>query len=1019
MKSINTKRIAAAVAASLLMGLAFAGSGGVTWSNIPIINNQGQPVVQVVVGSAASPSDGVVAANIAAVLGNLAFTSQNVTATPTGLSNVNCVVTTPSCTLSNQQVWFNEKGFSGPHGSYAFTALIGSVLNAGVTLGSPINTKNPVANSGYAFPEYSGSSEVPTQSSPAVSPFSTLSSPPSPQQTVSAANGGGLAYSTVRDTGYDNLLQITSSQLPSLLSNYGTAGESETLWVSGFPVYDQKSGTNPTTPSLAVFDVGGAYQATFSNKLAAIQLLGKNWTILNYTLPGGGSLKTALPVDANKALVGGELSLASSLTSLQTVYVGHNITNGPWSVQVTDLGQPNSAGQSQAAVQVYYNGTLTNVTQLAPGYTTKFSVGKASVFVNVNQTFAGLYAYQKWAKMKLYSNVVNFTSGSVFNQTNANGWRGLIFWSNSSGAGLTNQLQSIVVYNVTPTVLTPGDSFALVGPNYTAYDVNFVGDTLGSNYDPVSFSTSAIGGGTTFKNYGTQPPAGEGALTYISEPYQTLTATSQIPSAFSYSGQTGSSFTYDLTPYTLSAPTANTVGLFPFAGTPNAGSGMPVNLIVASTLGDANIITANNYLTVTLQGYTSNTAVSPSTATVYVKSMGTPAFQPGYNVINPGSPSGSSIWSGVTSFYNITNVTLSTALPDLNVYVLASNSVGPAISVTGGVLGASSSANTLATLSTASPELMYKTSGTSYYQLATSAVTYNQQNGQPFPTGGFSIASATAPPMTMQMNPYFTFNVLEYNVPGSTSSNDVLQFGIYNSTSGAGSAFGFALNRTVGQSRNNLTYYSSQVQSGVGSGSAVAAPVGFVTERGSSVAQISPSKLTLNLAKAVDTLQFYVKPVSASGNATSTTEVGPVSINQAVPGFANLTVAKVNATCSGGSSTTSACTVTGLANVTATPSVAHAVVPVSLNTATTPLVVLDSNANSAATLVVVGSKYVNSVAAQIFAQNPSLNSTFGPSSVVVQAYGTNRVLVAGYTANQTVQAGNQFINDLLQAASTT
>jgi hypothetical protein len=92
---------------------------------------------------------------------------------------------------------------------------------------------------------------------------------------------------------------------------------------------------------------------------------------------------------------------------------------------------------------------------------------------------------------------------------------------------------------------------------------------------------------------------------------------------------------------------------------------------------------------------------------------------------------------------------------------------------------------------------------------------------------------------------------------------------------------------------------------------------------------------------------------------------------------------------------------------------------VGLNTAAVPLAVLDSNANPASTLIVVGSKYVNSVAAQIFAQNPSLDSSFGPTSVVVSPFGTSRILVAGYTANQTVQAGNQFIQALLAQASTT
>ena len=242
MKTINAKRIAA-VAASLLMGLAFAGTGGVTWNNIPIINNQGQPVVQVVVGSTAQPSDGVVAANIAAVLGNLAFTSVSVTATASGLSNVHCAVTTPSCTLTNQQVWFKESGFSAPSGSYAFTALIGSVLNGGVTLGSPVTTKTLTSSSTYGYPDSGSTPGV--QSSPTFSPYtgSVNGGVPAPQTLTASTNGGGVSSSGFGGTGFksismDNLLEVTNAQLPSLLNNWGSYGQTNLLWFSGFPVFD-------------------------------------------------------------------------------------------------------------------------------------------------------------------------------------------------------------------------------------------------------------------------------------------------------------------------------------------------------------------------------------------------------------------------------------------------------------------------------------------------------------------------------------------------------------------------------------------------------------------------------------------------------------------------------------------------------------------------------------------------------------------------------------------------------------
>ena len=677
---------------------------------------------------------------------------------------------------------------------------------------------------------------------------------------------------------------------------------------------------------------------------------------------------------------------------------------------------------------------------------------------------------------------------------------------------------SLVIYNQSPTTLTPGQSFSFVSPNFTAYKVNFVGDTLGTNYDPLQFSASTQGG-LSIQNTGTAGTGISKPTNITNQPAQELTVTSQIQNAFSYAGQIGSTLTYDLTPYELNVPgNGFSVGV--------GNTLLPTNVVVYSTAGNANIIVSTSPVTLTLTGYASNTATSTSTTSVQVSNLGgsvassssfsisanaindtesgsntlqlslsgsyswisgthplsvaitgnsitTPASNtvyavPGaaqtqtysitsattpqtlsstagnfYNITaitlsgltgNPASPSITATitqtFNGVAhnsapasyatntitasttvsslpgstlpvsqSFYNITNMYFSTALP----YLAANVVVGQVPTAT---------TNVIANYQPISPVLLYPKSGYQYMWVATSpSVTYNQQNGQPSISGGLTLTAATAPngvPATSQK--YFTVNVPEYNVPGSTTSQDALSFGIQNSTTGGAQNFGFQLNQSATGTRNNMTYQSS-------TGVTVNAPTGFVTERGSKVAAISPSSVTINMAKVVDTLQFVVSPSATVVNSTSGEKsVGPVGIGQAVPGFSNLTVSNVTATCGGISVKTSVCTISS-PNVTATPSVSQAVVPVSLNTATTPLVVLDSNANSAATLILVGSKFVNSVSAQVFAQNPSLNSSFNTGSVVVQAYGTNRILVAGYTANQTVQAGNQFINDLLQAAA--
>ncbi len=80
MKSMNVKRIAATALGAAMIGAAFAGA--VTTdpglSNFKFFTGN-EPNVKIVVGSAAQPTDAVAAANIAAMIGNLAYTSSDIT----------------------------------------------------------------------------------------------------------------------------------------------------------------------------------------------------------------------------------------------------------------------------------------------------------------------------------------------------------------------------------------------------------------------------------------------------------------------------------------------------------------------------------------------------------------------------------------------------------------------------------------------------------------------------------------------------------------------------------------------------------------------------------------------------------------------------------------------------------------------------------------------------------------------------------------------------------------------------
>ncbi len=972
MKSINAKKIAAVVAGATLLGVGLAFAGPVTFQNVAIIGASGQPLVQIVVGSKAQITDGVAAANIAAAVGNLAYTTVGVTASvnATNANNVlHVTVTNPSAvTVTNQQVWLNQTGAAYAAGAYGFSALIGSVLNRGIQLGSPASTKALQGNNNYAYPRTAN-----LTASPAPSPYFAAQVVP-PGTTPSRSTGGGFSLTSFTSSNFDNLLQITNAQQPALLSNSGQYGETENIWVTGFPVYNQQIG------SFALMSAGGAYQASFSKPItvtsgsptngiyatainnAAFRFLGQNWTIIGFTLPGASasnSTSGATNVGTTATVAGGTLQVASSLSSLTTVYVGQNVTGGKFTAQLTDIGQPNSAGSSPAAINLYYNGKLTNVTSIGENTTSAFNISGTKVYVKVGQTFAGLYAYQKYAKIQIYSNVFVLRNGATYNQTYDPGWNVNLLWTNTtSSSGKPIQLQSIIVYNASPQTLKPGQSLSFIN-NPSAWNLEFIGDNLGSNYDSLSFSTTSSGP-YKYKNVPTGSSNPSTTIPNVTEPAQILTATSGISNAFTYGGQTSSSVKYDLTPYYLAGNTPQTA----------------TNVVL--TLTDPGNFVTNNYpMTVLVQG-TNNGVLASNT------------------------------------------VQLSDTAPTVNVYTTYTNitvmqiqtTAYPGISIVANAMG---SANVLATLSSIAPTVQYFASGqTIPSQTPGANVIYNQQNGQL--TSTFTIAgSGTQSNTNSKAMQYFNYTVHEYPVPGNSSAQDSLSFSIYNSTVGSGGSPIFFLNASSSSNngaapgtRNNMTYTSTQKGT-------VNAPLGFRTERGSSVATESAASVSINYATAVDQLLFALSPSSSSSAPSTSTQrqYGPYSVGQAVsiPGVSNVTVSKItaSATLSGNSGYT----ITGLNNLTATPSVSSALQPVWLkNLTTTPLVVLDSQANPASSLVLIGSGYVNTLSQQVVPW-----SNYTSTTTYLQAFG-NKILIAGYSASQTTAAANQFIQDLYAAAST-
>ncbi|MDE1810879.1 MAG: S-layer protein [Candidatus Micrarchaeota archaeon] len=1029
MKSLNAKRIAAVAAGAALLGVGLAFAGQITFQNVPIISNSGQPLVQIVVGSSAQPSDGVAAGNVAAAIGNLAYTSVPVTASinaTQAMGALKVAVSSSKYSLTNQKVWLNETGTTGTGaGTYSFAALIGSVLNGAVILGTPQNTKLLQSSGQYAFQE-STSLTI----SPPASPYTAAGSVPTSTSVTANTNGGGVSFTSFSKSGFDNIMQVTNAQLSQLLSNSGSAGETETLWLTGFPVFNQGT-PGSLVNQFQLIGAGGAYQAVFNKPIqfqgfattsarsqtnlnTAITLLGQNWTIL-----GGFGAGSAV-IGSTATVAGGKVQLAASLTPLTTVYVGRNISSGAnFTVALQDLGLANSNGVSPASIAVYYQGKLTNQTSVFPGNTAQFNVSGHKLFVKVNQTFAGYYQYQKWAKLQAYANVYNVTNGQVFNQTNNPGWYATLLWTNTTSAASANAvaLQSIILYNTTPTTLTQGQSFSFI-QKPSAYKLTFVGETLTTGGFDALTAAAVPAVQVQYQNVGASGPGAGLTIKNVTEPAAELLVTSQIPSAFSYAGQTGSTVTYNLNPYDLnefsnSMPASANFGTNAFApaglgliGTTNQVFGASNIILVYNNAGaGANTwVSSTNPLTVTVTGYTSNSAsATPQTQSVVFTSNDQGQL--------------------TTSFYNVTGIKLNRALPGgpLQISVLT-NALTAANALAANVMQLAQLTNV-----PASGAIMYPASNTNNYQNALSVlnaasnqVIYNQQNGQA--TSTLTLAStwdaSQASVGVVSQQQYYTYTINEVAVPTNTLSTDTLAFGIGNSTSGTTTSAVFQLNYSANfgsngiGTRNNMTYMSTASGSSGASNKFDVQP-GFRTERGSKFASVSPSQLAINLAKAIDTLQFAVSPGTTTIAKGTAKTIGPFGIGQAVTGIANLTIANVSATIGLGSA--SNYTISGISNIIATPSVTQAVTPVWLkNLTTTPLVVLDSQANSGSNLVLIGSGYVNTLSAQLQkAYNVSVTPTFQQT----QAYGTNRVLVAGYTAAQTTAAANAFIQNLYAAAS--
>ena len=506
MKGLNVKRIAALAAGAAILGATLATAGAVTYSNTQIISAEGVPQVKVVVGANAAASDGVAAANIAALIGNLAFKSQDVTATVAGSANLGCTVTgaggAGTCAVSNEKVTLDVTIPGTVGGVYPFNTLINDWVDK--------KLQNRIKSGGDD--RYDSTVDI--------SPFyydPTSTVYPYAVKKITSTDFAALASPTVTDP-YANK-QYT---------------ESQTLWFQAWPRYDT------INKRLAATAPKGAYQIEFTQDQTGLpvgtcdatvqQNLDQAYQNSTYAAYVGdytkcsdadqtdrhrvhvGFLADSYIVSSMNAPTGGLCDILNSTTDECTggsvslakesaygiVHVGENLSAGSYTLKLQDIEAPLGSGHDSAASIAIYDstGTLLKEDKYYPqqsSYTWTAPDG-SKVRIKVYKTNPGYYAYAKWAEMAVYSQEFTMTDGQEINSDNHD-WFVKLVWRNKDPAGYPSKeadsLRKIILYDVSPAALislASGDTYNFI-TSPVAYQVQFGGITLGSaDYDTLSLA---------------------------------------------------------------------------------------------------------------------------------------------------------------------------------------------------------------------------------------------------------------------------------------------------------------------------------------------------------------------------------------------------------------------------------------------------------------------------------------------------------------------------------------------------
>jgi hypothetical protein len=446
MKGINMKKIAAFAAGAIMLGASVA-VADVVYGSTPLVNQNGQPVVKIVVGENAMASDGVAAGNIAAAIANQAYKSSTLTASVSGEATCAAGGSTPGtstggCSISNEKVTLEVT----VPGSNAGTATIATLVNDFIDR-TTLNRNRTASEDKYD----SSLSEL----SDTVSPFKNVSLSTGETQALYKVGSDFTPFA-------DYAIQDPKSDL--------RVTENQALWVAGKNTFDTSKDDVTSKLDMVAYTVkfagndygiplctsdtnGSDYSSCTStsamteNHRVPLKFLGSQWVISEITKP---STATALP-GLESAAVGGVVKIAKE-SSYGIINVGDKLDSGEVQIKLSDISvATGSTNQHPAILDILdSSGKVISQQQVNPGdtYNYRTDTGK-SIRIHVYQTSPGFTLNAKWAEMAVYSDELTLTSGSSKVDDNNANWKPIITWKNKEASAtdtVTDSLRSIIIY---------------------------------------------------------------------------------------------------------------------------------------------------------------------------------------------------------------------------------------------------------------------------------------------------------------------------------------------------------------------------------------------------------------------------------------------------------------------------------------------------------------------------------------------------------------------------------------------